>query len=87
MQGLTGLHLAAKHGKLDCMRYLLDHCDISVDLLVPHTGNTPLHCSILGKTGGRTVQCMKLLLDRGASRNQYVTHLVTGVVVSLRSVL
>ena len=71
-QGVNGLHLAAKNGRLDCMRYLLDNCDISVNESTAPTGNTPLHYSITKRNGRWNLQCMKLLLERGADKNKYV---------------
>lgn len=73
LQGLNCIHLAAKNGHLDCLRYLLNNCSIAVDETVASSGCTALHFSISTKSGGvKSLQCMKLLLERGADHNKYV---------------
>lgn len=70
VQGLNSLHLAAKNGHLECLRHLLNNCSISVDEAVPSSGQTALHFSISTKNGVSSLQCMKLLLERGADQNK-----------------
>ena len=73
LQGLNCLHLAAKNSHLDCLIYLLNNFSITVDEAVPSSGCTALHFSISTKSGGvKSLQCMKLLLERGADHNKYV---------------
>ena len=69
-QGLNCIHLAAKSGHLECLRYLLNNCSMSVDEPVASSGLTSLHYSISTKNSVRSLQCMKLLLERGADQNK-----------------
>ena len=66
-QGLNGLHLAAKCGQMDCIKYLLDHCGVDVNCAAVSTGSTALHYSIAHANVTRSLQCVKLLLSRGGS--------------------
>lgn len=76
LQGLNCLHLAAKNSHLDCLIYLLNNFSITVDEAVPSSGCTALHFSISTKSGSvKSLQCMKLLLERGADHNKYVKNL------------
>lgn len=65
-QGLNGLHLSAKNGHLDCLKYLLNHSGLDIDTLSEQSKASPLHYSVQVKSGTKMYQCMKLLLDRGA---------------------
>ena len=64
MQGLNALHLAAKYGQLDCIKYLLDNCSIDVNCVSFSTGSSALHYSIAHTNPTRSLQCTKLLLSR-----------------------
>ena len=65
-QGLNGLHLTAKYGMFDCMKYLLENNLNSVNSRVKSTGDTALHCVLAGNLNGkRTVKLLRLLLDNG----------------------
>ena len=67
LQGLNCLHLAARNGHIDCLRYLLDNYNIGVDETVASSGCTALHLTISTKSSGKIrLRCMKLLLERGA---------------------
>ena len=67
LQGLNGLHLAAKCGQMDCIKYLLDHCGADVNCAAVSTESTALHYSIAHANVTRSLQCVKLLLSRGGS--------------------
>lgn len=71
-QGLNCLHLASKNGHLDCLRHLLNNCSIGVDETAASSDCTALHLSISTKSSLRSLQCMKLLLERGADQNKCV---------------
>ena len=71
MQGLTCLHLAAKNGHVDCLRYLLDSCRCDVDEAETTSGRTALHFSVSHRRSPQTsLQVAKLLLERRADPNR-----------------
>ena len=72
IQGLNCLHVAAKNGNLECLRHLLNNCSIGVDDPAIPSGCTALHFSLASTSGLRSLQCMKLLLERGADQNKCV---------------
>ena len=63
--GLAPIHLAALHGKLDCLKLLVENYDVDVNV-VSKTGHCPLMLAINKKNGPAALQCMKYLLDQGA---------------------
>ena len=65
-QGLNGLHLSAKNGHFDCLKYLVNNSDLDIDTLSEQSKASPLHYSVQVKNGTKMYQCMKLLLDKGA---------------------
>ena len=67
LQGLNALHLGAKYGQLDSIKYLLDNCSIDVNCVASSTGNSALHYSIAHTNPTRSLQCTKLLLNRGGN--------------------
>ena len=67
VQGMNGLHLAAKYGQVGCIKYILDHCRIDVDCIALSTGSNPLHYSIAHTNATRSLQCTKLLLSHGGN--------------------
>ena len=71
IQGLNGLHLAAKSGRVECMQYLLDNCSIRVNDQTTSSGSTALHYCLTPSNGAnQSLQCMQLLLERGADKNR-----------------
>lgn len=83
------LHLAAKNGHLDCLRYLLNNCGIDVNEVAAPSGYTALHFSVSTKTSGRgSYQCLKLLLERGTDQNKSVSnrrHTVTLIILTIQA--
>jgi len=63
--GLAPIHLAALHGKLDCLRLLVENYNVDANL-ISETGHHPLMLAINKKNGKAALQCMKYLLERGA---------------------
>jgi ankyrin repeat protein len=59
--GKTSLHYAARNGKLECMRYLVEDRDHSVDIR-SGDGSTPLHLACFGAYP----QAVRYLIDKGA---------------------
>ena len=74
-QGFSGLHMVCKEWHCDCLKFLLDHCHVEVDLRTSSEagGETPLHLAVPRRatptTEQRCVQVMKTLLDHGANPN------------------
>nr|XP_002129924.1 ankyrin repeat domain-containing protein 53 [Ciona intestinalis] len=66
--GLTPLHLAALHGRMNCMKLLIDKYDVDVDV-TSATGWHPIHLSINKESGTNAIKCMKYLLEQGADVN------------------
>uniref|UniRef100_H2YP52 Uncharacterized protein n=1 Tax=Ciona savignyi TaxID=51511 RepID=H2YP52_CIOSA len=66
--GLTPLHLAALHGRLDCIRLLIEKYDVDVNV-TSATGWHPIHLSINKESGTNALQCLKYLLECGADVN------------------
>ena len=71
LQGLNGLHVAAKSGRVECMQYLLDNYSIGVNDQATSSGSTALHYCLSPSNGANKIlQCMKVLLERGADKNK-----------------
>ncbi|XP_064630123.1 uncharacterized protein LOC135488998 isoform X2 [Lineus longissimus] len=64
-RGLAPIHLAALHGRLDCLRLLIEKHKVDVNL-VSGTGWRPIHLAISNQTGKRSLQCLVYLLEHGA---------------------
>uniref|UniRef100_W5M0K3 Ankyrin repeat domain 53 n=1 Tax=Lepisosteus oculatus TaxID=7918 RepID=W5M0K3_LEPOC len=63
--GLTVLHVAALHGRLECLRLLLEVHHMDVNTGGPG-GWRPVHLAISSRTGARASTCLSYLLARGA---------------------
>ncbi|XP_069042345.1 ankyrin repeat domain-containing protein 53 isoform X2 [Lepisosteus oculatus] len=63
--GLTVLHVAALHGRLECLRLLLEAHHMDVNTGGPG-GWRPVHLAISSRTGARASACLSYLLARGA---------------------
>lgn len=65
LQGLAPIHLASIHGRLECLKLLIDKLKIDVNL--PSTTSwRPVHLVISNQTGKRSFQCLLYLLEKGA---------------------
>ncbi|XP_072022874.1 uncharacterized protein [Amphiura filiformis] len=64
--GLAALHLASLHGRLDCLKLLIEKYNVDVDL-PSTTGWRAVHLAINNRTGKRALQCLQYLLDQGAN--------------------
>lgn len=71
-QGQNALHLAAMHGRFDCVKYMLDHCGIDVNEQSSEARSTALHYCVSESSGASCIQCLKILLERGAKHSMYV---------------
>ncbi|CAH1784881.1 unnamed protein product [Owenia fusiformis] len=63
--GLAAIHLAAIHGRLDCLKLLIEKYHIDVNL-ASAAGWRPIHVTISNQTGKRSYNCLEYLLDQGA---------------------
>ncbi|KAL4231303.1 Ankyrin repeat domain-containing protein 53 [Mactra antiquata] len=63
--GLTALHLAAIHGRLDCLKLLIEKYKFDINL-ASSTGWRAIHLCISNQTGKRAIQCLQYLLDKKA---------------------
>lgn len=73
-QGFSSLHLAALHGRLSCVQFLIEQRKVPIDLpSEPHKW-TPLHLSINHETSERGYRCMIFLIQNGANLTAYVSH-------------
>ena len=64
------MHLSAKNGDFDCLKYLLNNTDIDINAVTKGMKMTPLHCSLmLDKDKSKQYKCMKLLLEGGADHS------------------
>ena len=65
--------MVCREWHLECLRYLLDHCNVDVDSASTAKGETPLHLAVRKTTAGneqKCVQVVKVLLERGADSNK-----------------
>ncbi|XP_022111002.1 ankyrin repeat domain-containing protein 24-like [Acanthaster planci] len=63
--GLAAIHLAALHGRLECLKLLVEKYKVDVNL-PSSTGWRPVHLAINSRTGKRSLSCVQYLLDQGA---------------------
>ncbi|XP_075704758.1 ankyrin repeat domain-containing protein 53 isoform X2 [Rhinoderma darwinii] len=66
--GFTALHMAATHSRLQCLKLLIE--DYGMDVNMGSTyGWRALHLVMNQKSGHRTMQCLRYLLQQGADVN------------------
>nr|KAG5686405.1 hypothetical protein BaRGS_023705 [Batillaria attramentaria] len=63
--GLTALHLAAIHGRLECLKLCVEKFKQDINL-PSSTGWRPVHLVISNQTGKRSLQCLNYLLEKSA---------------------
>ncbi|KAG8431096.1 hypothetical protein GDO86_019432, partial [Hymenochirus boettgeri] len=66
--GFTALHLAACHGRLPCIKLLVEEYKVNVNIS-SHYGWTPLHLALNPKSGPHALECVKYLKECGANIN------------------
>lgn len=64
--GLSALHLAAIHGRLECLKLLIEKYKYNINL-PSTTGWRAVHLCISNQTGKRALECLKYLLDKKAN--------------------
>ncbi|XP_035674832.1 ankyrin repeat domain-containing protein 53-like [Branchiostoma floridae] len=63
--GLATIHLAALHGRLECLKLLIEKYKVDVDF-PSSTGWRAVHLVINKETGKRAHKCLQYLLEQGA---------------------
>ncbi|XP_062566080.1 ankyrin repeat domain-containing protein 53-like [Saccostrea cucullata] len=63
--GLSAVHLAAIHGRLDCLKLLIEKYKVNINL-PSTTGWRPIHLCISNQTGKRALQCLQYLINKNA---------------------
>lgn len=66
--GLAPIHLAALHGRLNCLAFLIETIRIDMNA-ASATGWRPIHLCISKETGSRSFQCLQYLVEHGAQIN------------------
>lgn len=66
--GLTAIHLAAIHGRLECLKVCIEKFKIDINL-PSSTGWRAVHLCISNQTGKRALQCLAYLLEKGADHS------------------
>ncbi|XP_013420712.1 inversin [Lingula anatina] len=66
--GLAPIHLASIHGRLDCIKLLVEKFKVDVNL-PSTTGWRPIHLCISNQTGKRSFACLVYLLEHDADPN------------------
>ena len=64
-QGLSALHLSAIHGRLSCLKLLIEKYKFDINL-PSSTGWRAIHLCISNQTGKRAMQCLEYLLEKKA---------------------
>ena len=64
--GLSALHLASIHGRLECLKILIEKYKFNINL-PSTTGWRAVHLCISNQTGKRALDCLKYLLDKKAN--------------------
>ena len=67
-QGLAPIHIAAMHGKLECLKVLIEIYRVDVNFQ-SQDGFCPLHLAINQKNGSNAYECVKYLITKGANLN------------------
>ena len=65
LQGLAALHLASLHGRLACVKLLIEKFKHDVNL-PSSTGWRPIHLAISNQTGKNSFAVLQYLLNKGA---------------------
>ncbi|XP_038256481.1 ankyrin repeat domain-containing protein 53 [Dermochelys coriacea] len=66
--GFSAIHLAALHGRLECLKLIVEKFEVDVNL-ASLTGWTPIHLVMNKESGPRTLECLQYLIGKGADIN------------------
>ncbi len=72
-QGFASIHLAALHGRLSCLQYLVEQRQVPVSLPSREHCWTPLHLAVNRETSERAFRTVLYLIDRGADLEAYAS--------------
>ena len=67
-RGLSSIHIAAMHGRLECLKLLVETYFVDVNFQ-SQTGFYPLHLAINKSNDKRALECVKYLISKGADVN------------------
>ncbi|XP_067884848.1 ankyrin repeat domain-containing protein 53 [Heterodontus francisci] len=73
--GYNAVHLAALHGRLECLKVLVEDYHMDVNLANPK-GWSPIHLILNEDCKFRALKCLKYLLRIGANPNAYLANIV-----------
>uniref|UniRef100_A0ABM5GKU9 Ankyrin repeat domain-containing protein 53 isoform X1 n=1 Tax=Pogona vitticeps TaxID=103695 RepID=A0ABM5GKU9_9SAUR len=68
INGFSALHMAALHGRLDCIKMLVEKYSVNVDL-GSLTGWRAIHLVLSKEAGGMALECLQYLIKKGADVN------------------
>ncbi|XP_065261828.1 ankyrin repeat domain-containing protein 53 [Emys orbicularis] len=66
--GFSAIHLAALHGRLECLKLVVEKFEVDVNL-ASLTGWTPIHLVMNKESGPRALECLQYLIGKGADIN------------------
>uniref|UniRef100_A0A8C0GGA2 Ankyrin repeat domain 53 n=1 Tax=Chelonoidis abingdonii TaxID=106734 RepID=A0A8C0GGA2_CHEAB len=68
INGFSAIHLAALHGRLECLKLVVEKFEVDVNL-ASLTGWTPIHLVMNKESGPRALECLQYLIGKGADIN------------------
>ncbi|XP_074848186.1 ankyrin repeat domain-containing protein 53 [Carettochelys insculpta] len=68
INGFSAIHLAALHGRLECLKLVVEKFEVDVNL-ASLTGWTPIHLVMNKESGPRALECLQYLIGKGADVN------------------
>ncbi|XP_044875613.1 ankyrin repeat domain-containing protein 53-like [Mauremys mutica] len=68
INGFSAIHLAALHGRLECLKLVVEKFEVDVNL-ASLTGWTPIHLVMNKESGPRALACLQYLIGKGADIN------------------
>ncbi|TFK05139.1 transmembrane protein 204 [Platysternon megacephalum] len=68
VNGFSAIHLAALHGRLECLKLVVEKFEVDVNL-ASLTGWTPIHLVMNKESGPRALECLQYLIGKGADIN------------------
>uniref|UniRef100_K7FVD8 Ankyrin repeat domain 53 n=1 Tax=Pelodiscus sinensis TaxID=13735 RepID=K7FVD8_PELSI len=66
--GFSAIHLAALHGRLECLKLIIENFEVDVNL-PSLTGWSPIHLVMNKESGPNALECLQYLIEKGADIN------------------